>query len=165
MMDSDLFNPILCVTKGQIGKLLKCLAISLKFLSATERPISYPQASQDDATASKEVILVLRKQIQTLQREKETLSAMKPELSEGQLIDILRDKDQAIVELETQLRDVEKEKELLEEKINRMVQDVASYLQLIEVKDESIVKLSNKLDELELAAKMDKAGSPPVIGR
>ena len=88
---------------------------------------------------------------------------MKPELSEGQLIDILRDKDQAIVELETQLRDVEKEKELLEEKINRMVQDVASYLQLIEVKDESIVKLSNKLDELELAAKMDKAGSPPVI--
>ena len=90
---------------------------------------------------------------------------MKPELSEGQLIDILRDKDQAIVELETQLRDVEKEKELLEEKINRMVQDVASYLQLIEVKDESIVKLSNKLDELELAAKMDKAGSPPVIGR
>ena len=57
------------------------------------------------------------------------------------------------------------QKELLEEKINRMVQDVASYLQLIEVKDESIVKLSNKLDELELAAKMDKAGSPPVIGR
>ena len=104
---------------------------------------------------------------------------MKPELSEGQLIDILRwprefyfyfkfqirDKDQAIVELESQLRDVEKERELLEEKINRMVQDVASYLQLIEVKDESIVKLSNKLDELELAVKMDKAGSPPILGR
>ena len=48
------------------------------------------QASQDDAAASKEVIAVLRKQIQTLQREKETLSSMKPELSEGQLIDILR---------------------------------------------------------------------------
>ena len=63
------------------------------------------------------------------------------------------------------MRDVEKERELLEEKINRMVQDVASYLQLIEVKDESIVKLSNKLDELELAVKMDKAGSPPILGR
>ena len=48
------------------------------------------QATQDDATASKEVINVLRKQVQTLQREKETLSAMKPELSEGQLLDILR---------------------------------------------------------------------------
>ena len=48
------------------------------------------QASQDEAKASKEVIGVLRKQVQTLQREKETLSAMKPELSEGQLIDILR---------------------------------------------------------------------------
>ena len=48
------------------------------------------QATQDDATASKEVINILRKQVQTLQREKETLSAMKPELSEGQLLDILR---------------------------------------------------------------------------
>ena len=48
------------------------------------------QASQDEAKASKEVIGVLRKQVQTLQREKETLSAMKPELSEGQLLEILR---------------------------------------------------------------------------
>ena len=78
---------------------------------------------------------------------------------------ISRDKDQAIVELETQLKELEKEKELLEEKISKMVQDVSSYLQLIEVKDESIVKLSNKLDELELAAKIDKAASPPVLGK
>ena len=57
------------------------------------------QATQDDASASKEVISVLRKQIQKLQKEKETLSAMQPELAEGQLIDILRDKDEQIVEL------------------------------------------------------------------
>ena len=48
------------------------------------------QATQDESSASKEVIAVLRKQIQTLQKEKETLSSMKPELSEGQLLDILR---------------------------------------------------------------------------
>ena len=36
------------------------------------------------------VLDILVQQVQTLQREKETLSAMKPELSEGQLIDILR---------------------------------------------------------------------------
>ena len=60
--------------------------------TGTKRIIRYLglQATQDDATASKEVINVLRKQVQTLQREKETLSAMKPELSEGQLLDILR---------------------------------------------------------------------------
>ena len=69
------------------------------------------------------------------------------------------------MELETQLKELEKERELLEEKISKMVQDVSSYLQLIEVKDESIVKLSNKLDELELAAKIDKAASPPVLGK
>ena len=63
------------------------------------------------------------------------------------------------------MKDLEKGRELLEERISKMDQDVSSYLQLIEVKDESIVKLSNKLDELELAVKMDKAGSPPILGR
>ena len=63
------------------------------------------------------------------------------------------------------MKDLEKGRELLEEKISKTDQDVASYLQLIEVKDQSIVKLSNTLDELELSVKMDKAGSPPIVGR
>ena len=53
----------------------------------------------------------------------------------------------------------------MEEKIIRQDQDVTSYIQLIEVKDESIVKLSNKLDEMEIAAKIEKANSPPVVGK
>jgi len=121
------------------------------------------QASQDDASASKEVISVLRKQIQKLQKEKETLSAMKPELAEGQLIDILREKDEQIVELESSLRERDKEKENLDEKMSKLDQDAAAYLQLIEVKDQSIVRLSNQLHELELSAKIDQA-SPPVNG-
>ena len=52
---------------------------------------------------------------------------------------------------------------MLEEKINRQDQDATSYIQLLEAKDESIVKLSNKLDEIELAAKIE-AASPPVVG-
>ena len=53
----------------------------------------------------------------------------------------------------------------MEERLSKMSQDVASYLQLMEVKDASIVKLSNKLDELELSVKIDKAGSPPIVGQ
>ena len=121
------------------------------------------QATQDDASASKEVISVLRKQIQKLQKEKETLSAMQPELAEGQLIDILRDKDEQIVELESSLREREKEREILDEKMSKLDQDASAYLQLIEVKDQSIVRLSNQLHELELSAKIDQA-SPPVNG-
>ena len=68
------------------------------------------------------------------------------------------------MEFESQLREKEKEREKLEDRINKQDQDVSSYLQLIEVKDESIVKLSNKLDELELAVKIDKASSPPIVG-
>ena len=69
------------------------------------------------------------------------------------------------MELETQMKDLEKGKELLEEKISKMDQDVSTYLQLISVKDESIVKLSNQLDELQLSVKIDKAGSPPIVGK
>ena len=69
------------------------------------------------------------------------------------------------MEFENQLREKEKEKELLEERITKQDQDVSSYLQLIEVKDQSIVKLSNQLDELELAVKIDKASSPPIISK
>ena len=46
-----------------------------------------------------------------------------------------------------------------------MGQDVSSYLQLMEVKDDSIVTLSNKLEELEVSVKIDKAGSPPIVGQ
>ena len=53
----------------------------------------------------------------------------------------------------------------MEERLSKMSQDVSSYLQLMEVKDASIVKLSNKLDELELSVKIDKAGSPPIVGQ
>ena len=63
------------------------------------------------------------------------------------------------------MKDLEKGRELLEEKLNKMSQDVSSYLQLMEGKDESIVTLSNKLDELELSVKIDKAGSPPAAGQ
>ena len=66
------------------------LSVSYKIIYLFSFYLFSLQASQDEAKASKEVIGVLRKQVQTLQREKETLSAMKPELSEGQLIDILR---------------------------------------------------------------------------
>jgi len=121
------------------------------------------QATQDDASASKEVISVLRKQIQKLQKEKETLSAMQPELAEGQLIDILREKDEQIVELESSVREREKEKEMMDEKVSKLEQDAAAYLQLIEVKDQSIVRLSNQLHELELSVKIEQA-SPPVTG-
>jgi len=121
------------------------------------------QATQDDASASKEVISVLRKQIQKLQKEKETLSAMKPELAEGQLIEILREKDEQIVELESSVREREKEKEIIDEKVSKLEQDAAAYLQLIEVKDQSIVRLSNQLHELELSVKIEQA-SPPVNG-
>ena len=89
---------------------------------------------------------------------------MKPELSEGQLIDILRDKDKQIVELESTLREKDKENEVLNERIGRVERDLAAYLQLIEVKDDSIVKLSNKVDELELTVKMDQASPPCSAG-
>ena len=58
-------------------------------------------------------------QLMALQKEKETLSAMQPQLAEGQLVEILQAKDQQIVILETGVREHQKESEAQEEKISR----------------------------------------------
>jgi len=121
------------------------------------------QASQDEAWSSKEVILVLRKQIESLQKEKETLSAMQPQLAEGQLLEILREKDRSIVELETSAKHRQMEYDQLADKLYKTQQESGTQLQIIEVKDESIVKLSNQLHELELKEKMGVQISPPLL--
>lgn len=120
------------------------------------------QASQDDASASKEVIHVLRKELVAVQKEKETLSAMQPQLAEGQLIEILQEKDQQIVSLESGLRDKQQEHDSHTEVINRLEQEASCYQHMLEVKDQSLVKLTNQLHEVELAAKIDQA-SPPIL--
>merc|ERR1719483_461631 len=53
--------------------------------------------------------------------------------------------------------------EIMDEAVSKLDQDAAAYLQLIEVKDQSIVRLSNQLHELELSVKIYQA-SPPVNG-
>ena len=64
------------------------------------------------------------------------------------------------MEFENQIREKEMEKEVLVDKITKQDQDVSTYLQLMEAKDESIVRLSNRLDELELAVKV---ATPPIV--
>ena len=44
----------------------------------------------------------------------------------------------------------------VQERIQRMERDAAAYLQLMEAKDESIVRLTNQLHEVELQAKIDQ---------
>jgi hypothetical protein len=45
-----------------------------------------------------------------------------------------------------------------------MERDAAAYLQLIEAKDESIVRLTNQLHEVELQAKIDQVRTSPLSG-
>ncbi len=45
-----------------------------------------------------------------------------------------------------------------------MERDAAAYLQLIEAKDESIVRLTNQLHELELQAKIDQVPMIRSVG-
>ena len=49
-----------------------------------------------------------------MEKEKETLESLQCHLAEGQLMDILRDKDQQILKLEFDIREQEKENELHE---------------------------------------------------
>jgi len=88
---------------------------------------------------------------------------MQPQLAEGQLLEILREKDRSIVELETSAQQKQMEFDQLADKLSKNEKESATQLQIIEVKDQSIVKLSNQLHELELKEKMGVQISPPLL--
>ena len=74
----------------------------------------------------------------------------------------VQEKDKQIVSLESGLREKQAEWEGQEDRIGKLHQDAAVYLSMLEVKDQSIVKLTNQLHEVELAAKIEQA-SPPLL--
>ena len=105
-------------------------------------------------TADGNCILVLTlslKQVEELEKAKETLTALqRPELDDCQLLEILRGKDSHIVGLESTLRDKQRESDLQEHEVTKLKAELKTYQDLFEAKDESIVRLTNKVHELEL---------------
>ena len=69
---------------------------------------------------------------------------------QGQLLSILREKDQQIVKLEMKIREKDQIVEFLKDKISKMEKELSTYAHIVEVKDRSIVKLSNDLHEFDL---------------
>lgn len=92
------------------------------------------QAARDESGASKEVIALLRRQVDALQKEKETLSELqKADLTEGQLLEILRTKDCQIVDLEARDKEHTKITELQENQLEKLKEEVKTYQHMLEV--------------------------------
>ena len=97
------------------------------------------------------VLTLSLKQVEELEKAKETLTALqRPELDDCQLLEILRGKDSHIVGLESTLRDKQRESDLQEHEVTKLKAELKTYQDLFEAKDESIVRLTNKVHELEL---------------
>ena len=126
------------------------------------------QFCQEEVNANKDIISSLKTQLENLEKERETLSKMQPNLQEGQILNILREKDQQIVKLESQIRDKDKVLDLLRNKIAKMEKELSTYAHIVEVKDRSIVKLSNDLHEFDLSQKIEQqqsaSATPPSGG-
>ncbi|XP_071749014.1 TBC1 domain family member 2B isoform X3 [Lepeophtheirus salmonis] len=121
------------------------------------------QASLDDASASKEVISILQKQIQTLQKENETMASLqKVELDEGHLLEILRTKDGQIVDLEISNKEQRKCIERQDTELQRERDEISTYQHLLEAKDDSIVRLTNQIHEIELHQAVVSENSPKL---
>ena len=114
------------------------------------------QFSKEEVKANKDVITALHGQVETLEKERDTLSSMQPHLQEGQLLAILRDKDQQIVRLEASIREKDKVIEMLKTRISKTEKELSTYAHIVEVKDRSIVKLSNDLHEFDLHHKIEQ---------
>ena len=91
-----------------------------------------------------------------MQKERDKLIAMQPHAAEEQLMEILRDKDQQILNLELDIRKEQAEKDLVKEKVHLLEKDILTYVDTISVKDQSIVKLTNEIHELDLTHKLNQ---------
>ena len=89
---------------------------------------------------------------------------MQPHLAEGQLIDILREKDEQIVNMEREIEEKKKNEETLRENIKSLENELKTYANIVEVKDRSIVKLSNDLHEFDLTQKIEQSTPCPKSG-
>ena len=105
---------------------------------------------------NKDVISSLHSQVAGLEKERDTLIDMQPNLQEGQLLTILREKDHQIVKLESQIREKGKVIEMLKCRISKAEKELSTYAHIVEVKDMSIVKLSNDLHEFDLNQKIEQ---------
>ena len=105
---------------------------------------------------NKDVISSLHSQLAGLEKERDTLTDMQPNLQEGQLLTILREKDHQIVKLESQIREKGKVIEMLKCRISKAEKELSTYAHIVEVKDMSIVKLSNDLHEFDLNQKIEQ---------
>ncbi|XP_059091006.1 TBC1 domain family member 2B-like isoform X2 [Tigriopus californicus] len=122
------------------------------------------QASKDEAAASKEVIVLLRKQVDALQKEKDTLTELqKPNFDDSQLLEILRTKDGQIVELESSGKDNQKVIDMQENQIDKLKEEVKTYQQMLEAKDDTVVRLTNHVHEMELKQVVAQSAAYPEV--
>eukprot|EP00095_Tigriopus_kingsejongensis_P002735 maker-scaffold226_size249562-snap-gene-1.19 protein:Tk02735 transcript:maker-scaffold226_size249562-snap-gene-1.19-mRNA-1 annotation:"tbc1 domain family member 2b-like" len=139
-----------------------------RFMDDKDREISTLredfQASKDEASASKEVIALLRKQVDSLQREKETLTELqRHNFDDSQLLEILRTKDGQIVELETSAKDNQKVIDMQENQIDKLKEELKTYQHMLESKDDTVVRLTNQVHEMELDQVMAQSVAYPEV--
>ena len=99
------------------------------------------------------------KQQQALEKERNQIISMEPDSAQEHLIDILRDKDEQILNLELEMKKEKSEKDLLTQNIQLLEERILSYVETISVKDQSIVKLTNELHEFNLTHKMEQTAT------
>jgi len=123
------------------------------------------QAVREKASADEEVISVLQKQVEELQKEKETLTSLqKDNFDDDHLLEILRTKDTQIVELENSSRDKQVENDRINQQLEKVQTELTVFRDLLENKDDQIVKLTNQIHEIELKNVMHESVPPSPGG-
>ncbi|KAK7021911.1 hypothetical protein SK128_021334 [Halocaridina rubra] len=112
-------------------------------------------ATQDEYNASREVIDLLQKDLDSLHQEKCTLIQLdRSDLTDTHVLEILRSKDHHIVDLEHKNQKLTNEVAVLSEQVSsaeshheHLTEKLSMLYSLIEAKDKAIVTLTHQLDE------------------
>ncbi|CAG0879469.1 unnamed protein product [Darwinula stevensoni] len=117
------------------------------------------EALKDGANASEQVIEILRQQVDNLTREKETLiQLLRSDLTEAHIVAILREKDEQLLENDCRMKDLESQVS----QIHKMRSQLELYEEILKVKDEAIVSLTNDLHDQQSTSSLHFRQAPEV---
>ncbi|XP_072014560.1 TBC1 domain family member 2B-like [Amphiura filiformis] len=111
---------------------------------------------EGEVQASKEVINMLHKQLTATQMEKATTSLYLDSKTDQQKIMILQRKDKQLIQLEQLLQDMRDDRDNIklqlgdcQREVQNLKEQTAMFMEMIEAKDEVVVSLTNRIQELE----------------
>lgn len=166
-LESDMFSS----GPPYLRKLHECTCSKCKELEAEVSSLKEDlQCREDELSASKEVIKVLRQQLDLANTEQETLVALYANSTNENYSKMLHDKDRLLLELRNelytcklQLESIQHKRCSVEKELDELKDQSSLYQEVLKEKDKLLMSLTNELYDIETEKKEEEIAEESAI--